>query len=210
MRRGKHVKKNSINYKFVGLVFALLTLSLIATNGTVAFLVDKTESLPNTFEPAEVKVLVTESFDFYELDQVRIKNTGNIDAYVRAAVVTNWRDADGNIYGQQPIAGVHYSIQYNLNTGGWMRNPQDGYYYLAYPLPPNVTASALILTCTPVESKTPEGCKLSVEIIPQAIQSEPLSVIQTHWNVPMNGIYINISGIGVTTNDTTPEAYRFN
>lgn len=149
--------------------------------GTVAYLVADTEPLTNNFDLAEVSCSVKEEFDNRIKENVKIQNTGDIPAYIRAKVVVTWKDEDGNVYGQAPVKGTDYSIQYNAID--W---EQDGdYWYYDEPVAPvtenNCYTPVLINSCSPIADQTPEGYHLSVEILAEAIQSEPTKAIQEAW-----------------------------
>lgn len=150
--------------------------------GTVAYLVADTEPLTNNFDLAEVSCSVKEEFDNRIKENVKIQNTGDIPAYIRAKVVVTWKDEDGNVYGQAPVKGTDYSIQYNAID--W---EQDGdYWYYDEPVAPvtenNCYTPVLINSCSPIADQTPEGYHLSVEILAEAIQSEPIKAIQEAWS----------------------------
>lgn len=185
MYRGKHVKQHKSKKLFLT-VFALFLLLFLSTGGTIAYLVDKTEQINNTFIPAEVSCEVVETFsdDYVTKRNVHIHNTGSTDAYIRAAVIVNWVNEEG-VYGKQPVAGIDYTITYLLNPAGWIKYP-DGYYYYANSVAPGGATTYLIDTCTPVAGRAPEGCRLSVEILAAAIQSEPRTVAKDVWGVTMN------------------------
>ena len=99
---------------------------------------------------------------------VSIKNTSNIPAYIRAAVIITWRDANGNIYGQRPVAETDYTISFN--TENWTLH--DGFYYYDSEVAAGTDTAILIHSCTVVESKAPTGYFLSVEILAEAIQAD--------------------------------------
>ena len=68
---------------------------------TVAFLVDRSPSLDNTFVPVAVACQVREDFDptANVKSNVSVQNTGDISAYVRATVVdANGKMANTNAY----------------------------------------------------------------------------------------------------------------
>jgi len=153
--------------------------------GTVAYLVAGTDPLINNFDLADVSCRVKEDFNKQEKKNVKIQNTGDIDAYIRAKVVVTWQDAEGNVYGEAPVKGTDYSIQYNETD--WK---QDGdYWYYDEPVAPvtenNCYTPVLINSCSSSGTE-PEGYHLSVEILAEAIQSEPhnesLSAIKDAWN----------------------------
>ena len=166
---GKRVMKTK---KPVALV-ALLVLLCCTVAGTLAYLVTSTNSVTNTFTPAEVKTEVTESFveDKGELvkSNVQIKNNGNIDAYIRAAVIINWADANGNV-SATPVKDGDYVIKYD-SSNTW-KKIGDYWYYTKPVAADSLTEKALIESCTPVAGKAPEGYDLQVTILADGIQAD--------------------------------------
>lgn len=177
--KGKRVMKTK---KPVALV-AILVLLCCAVAGTVAYLVTSTDPVTNTFTPASVTTQVEEEFNGTTKSNVRIKNTGNIDAYIRTAVIVNWADENGNVYGgATPVAGEDYTL--TLKTGeseNWFQG-SDGYYYCKTSVAPDGSTPALINTCTPV-AKAPESYSLQVTILADGIQSEPSNAVTEAWKV---------------------------
>ena len=76
---------------------AILMLIGVVAGSTVAYLIDKTDRVANTFEYAKVSCEITENFDKTTKSNVQVKNTGTTDAYIRATYVVNWLDKDNNI-----------------------------------------------------------------------------------------------------------------
>ena len=90
MYQGKHFydkrKPNIRLNRTAVLIMAVLLLLGAAVGTTVAFLIDKTEPVTNTFTYAKVSCEVTENFTNNKKDNVRVKNTGTTDAYIRATL----------------------------------------------------------------------------------------------------------------------------
>lgn len=171
------------------LVLAAVVLVLgAAIGGTVAWLATNTPGLTNTFTPGEVKCTVEETFENGVKSDVKIKNTGNTDAYIRAKVVVTWKDRDGNVYGgATPVERTDYTI--SNSTSGWTK-VGDYWYCTQHVAPdaPNNLTPVLINSASPVEGKAPEGYALSIEILAEAIQSSPASAVQEAWGfVPGSG-----------------------
>lgn len=158
----------------LALVVAILACGV---GGTIAYLITNTGSVVNTFQPAHVTSEVIEPnwIDGNTVKQnVTIKNTGNVSAYIRAAIVITWKDKDGNTMPAQPVAGTDYTL--SINTTDWTKG-QDGYYYYTEPVAANGTTSNLIVSCTEnYTDKYNDGRKLCVEVIGSAIQSEGMGV----------------------------------
>lgn len=173
---GKSAKRKS----FI-VLFSLALILLFAVGGTIAYIVTSTNDVKNTFEPAQVACEVEEQFDGNVKSDVKIRNTGDINAYIRAAVIITWKDSDGNISAVAPVAGTDYNIIYQL--GDWIKG-SDGYYYFKNPVAAGaVTGTALIDSCELLEScnRPGDNYDLSVEILADAIQSTPDNAVEESW-----------------------------
>ena len=169
--------------KTIGLLVSLVLLLTVSVGATLAFLIDQTDPLPNTFTPSEVTVQVNETFNGTTKSNVSIKNTGDTEAYIRAAIVVTWQNAAGEVYGV-PVESGDYTLTLST-TDGWDIETTDGYYYYTSPVAPGTNTGILIDSCT--AGTKPEGIPndyyLSVEIIASGIQSVPTSVVAEQWGV---------------------------
>ena len=164
------------------LLIAIILLISTAVGSTVAFLATKTEPVENSFEYANVSCEVTQNCDTDGSSIVQVKNTGTISAYIRAAVVANWIDADGNIAASVPEG---YSYDLTCSSGSWVQG-NDGFFYYLLPVAPGALTEGSLLTCTVTCPATPEYT-LSVEVLAEAIQSTPASAVNEAWNVEVDG-----------------------
>lgn len=164
------------------LLVAIILLISTAVGTTVAFLTTKTEPVKNTFEYAKVSCEVTEWDDMYARRCVQVRNTGTIDAYIRATYVVNWVDASGRITASDP-AGYSYTLTENPDSS-WTKG-EDGYFYYLTPVAPNDSTPGSLLTCTATYPDNPEYT-LSVEILAEAIQSTPESAVAEAWGVTVS------------------------
>ena len=161
--------------------WAALALALVLTlsvGGTIAYLITDTGPVTNTFTPGNVACEVIEKFNGTTKSDVKIENTGNTDAYIRAAIVINWQDDNGNVVAE-PVLENDYTM--TLGTG-W--TPKNGYYYCTAADAQNQTkTSQLIVSCAP--KGTPKY-HLSVSVLAQAIQAEPNTAVTDAWgdNLP--------------------------
>ena len=166
-------------------VACLLLITGVSVGGTVAYLMAKTDSLHNRFNPADVNCQV----HYHEDGKAHMQNTGTVSAYVRATVVINWMgvDAEGNpleyTHATAPVEGVDYQISYA--TEGWVKGPTYGFWYYTKPLEPGEVTPPLILGITCVTTP-PEGYQLMAGVVGSAIQSEPAHVVQDAWRVVVN------------------------
>lgn len=183
MYQGKHTRKRVLRFRksFVTMV-SVLVLLLGLVGGSIAYLATQTGDLKNDFEYAHVTCQVNESFNGSAKNNVTIQNTSDIPAYIRAMVVVTWKDNSGNVYGKQPVAGTDYSISYGSN---WTQ--VGDYFYCNSPVAVNGSTPVLITSCTETAANRPDGFALSVEIIADAIQSEPAKAITEAWGYTPSG-----------------------
>ena len=182
MKNGKHAAPRGMKRSLV-LVVSLLALLLVVAGGTLAWLTAQ-DSVSNTFTPAHVTCdVVEETFDGTKKENVTIKNTSDIPVYIRASIIVTWKESSGNVYGQLPVADTDYTISYGT---GWTR--QGDYWYCNSEVAVGANTPELISSCTEVAGKAPkENYRLSVEIIAEAIQSQPDRAVQQAWGVTISG-----------------------
>lgn len=175
----KNLLKRLDKKRLVLLITSLSILFVLAVGTTLAYLFDKTEPIVNTFTPSTVGIDIEEKTDDYVKEEVKIKNTGDIDVYVRAIVVVSWKDDSGNVYATAPVEDTDYKVTWTMD--GWVE--KDGVYYYTSPVKPGESTGILLTDCEPVKGKAPEGYKLSVEILSSAIQAEPTNAVEDAWGV---------------------------
>lgn len=191
---GKRVLKT--NRKAPVALVAILVLLCCAVAGTVAFLIDSTGPVTNTFTPASVTTQVEEEFNGTTKSDVKIKNTGNIPAYIRAAVIVNWADDKGNVSGT-PVKDSDYVMDLNIDTGTTTNAPwfkgSDGYYYCKTAVKSvkqdtkNCYTPVLIKSCIKATgAQAPAGYDLQVTILADGIQSAPADAVRQAWGVTVD------------------------
>ena len=164
MKNSSLLAKKYFNGKLSIIAVLLILLAVFTVSGTLAYLIVTTDSVTNTFVPGSVTCAVEETFDGTTKSDVKVKNTGNVDAYIRAAVVVNWVDADGNVCAQ-----AHTAPTISYNDTDWTKGA-DGYWYYKEAVAPGALTNNLINTAT--STAQADGCKLQIEIIASAIQAE--------------------------------------
>ena len=171
------MKNKKIKLLVVMASVLLLVGAVIPT--TLAFLMDSTQPVSNVFQSSRVgSLVIEESFNGSTKSGVTVQNTGNTDAWIRAAIIVTWKDGvNGNVYGSAPAKNTDYTIQIG---GDWLEGA-DGFYYYKSPVAGGGSTTNLIVTCSPVAGRTPEGYGLNVEILSSALQSKPDSTFNTVW-----------------------------
>lgn len=182
MTKYKHMRRKKYNLrKTTILLVSVFAMVIMVIGASLSFLKTQKGPLVNEFASSYVTSEVVEEFDNKVKSNVKIQNTGDIAAYIRAAVIVTWEDEDKNVYPQMPVAGVDYTIE--LSDNSWDIETSDGYYYYTKPVASKDYTEVLINEVKPVDSKTPEGYKLSVEILGDAIQSLPTKAVESSWGV---------------------------
>jgi predicted ribosomally synthesized peptide with SipW-like signal peptide len=183
MHQGSHVKprstrKSGIRMNKLAVLFIAAVLLVGAVVGTtIAYLTAQTNEVENTFTVGSVPIKIEENFDGTTKKDVKVTNTGNTDAYIRATYVVNWLDSSNNIVASVPT-GYSYSLT-ETTDANWKKGT-DGYYYYIKPVAPNGTTEGSLLTCTVTYPTNPEYT-LSVEIIASSIQAVPTNAVTTTW-----------------------------
>lgn len=160
-------------------VLSLVLLLALAVGGTVAWLNARTPKVTNTFTPAHVTCEVEEAFDKTTgvKTDVNVKNTSDIDVYIRVKLVT-YRTNDAG----QHIGGTAELPAFTLGEN-WVE--KDGYYYYTLPVAPDKTPAANLadkMTLT-ASYDDADGGKQAIDVMAEAIQSTPEEAVADAWGV---------------------------
>ena len=182
---GKYIAQKKRH--FTPFVVVLAVAALVATiGGTMAWLTTNTAGLTNIFTPANVYIEVVEDFsdptvkkDVYIANGTK-KNPSEADVYIRATIVANWQDSNGNVLAEPAEEGEDKDYTLTLSSTGWTK--QGDYYYCTgvntADGKENCTA-VLIEKC--VQNHTKAGYNLVVTVLAQAIQAEPADAVTDSW-----------------------------
>ena len=199
----KHLKKHRPGRAKALLLIASLAVLLTATVGsTAAWLVSKPAAVENNFVPGKVACEVLEDFGTgngtYVKSNVRVKNTGNTDAYIRVLLVFTWKDKDGNIFSNKPQEGKDYQIVMDDLTDWIMQKSDAGvYFYYKKRVAPEEETRNLIESLYQIADVTgPENgtYKLSVDILADAVQANPPQAVADSWGVAVENDEIKVQG----------------
>lgn len=168
------------------LLIAIILLISTAVGSTAAFLITKTDPVENTFEYASVSCEVTKNPD---TGYVQVKNTGTIEAYIRAVYVVNWLDSGNNIAASVP-ADYSYTVTENP-SGKWIKG-SDGFFYYPVPVAPGASTEGSLLTCTASYPAGPQYT-LSAEVLADSIQSVPEKAVHQAWGVTISNGRLSVN-----------------
>ena len=171
------------------LIIILSILLLITVSTTIAFL-SKKSTIDNNFILGTVSTQVDETFENNVKEDVSIKNTGNVDSYIRAFILISYKDEDGVILTDTPILNTDYSMTIS-NSTNWIYSNTDGFYYYKLPVEPNNNTDILIDECRKLQSHN--GKILNVDIITESIQATPADAVEEAWGVSITNNELSLS-----------------
>lgn len=169
------MKKHPI---FIIILIASLAVALAFCGTVLAYMFRQTEYIDNEFVPADVSCKVIEKFDGTQKTSIQVRNTGNIDVFLRLRIISYWEDTDGNI-----VAKPSSMPEININAG-WIMGTNNTYYYTK-PVSPAAQTGSLL--SSPITLDTDEDGNMQViEIFAEAIQSKPEDAVTNSWGVTID------------------------
>ena len=160
----------------------------LAVGGTAAWISTRSAEVVNTFESAEVTCAVSEAFangDAVKKD-VKVANTGDVEAYVRVAVVASWvkagAETNAEVLGVAPVLDTEsnegdYSLE---TTSDWVKGA-DGYYYCKAKVAAGKDSPVLFTECAVLKAAPESGYVLALDVLCSAIQAEPDAAFNESW-----------------------------
>ncbi len=168
----RKVKKRPF-IKKAAVVCAVLVLAVAGvTGGTAAWLFTQTDQVVNTFDPSHVSCEVEETFNPNTgiKENVQVKNTSDISAYIRVRLVSYQKDGEKIVAGESEIPDFEV-------PSTWVQI--GDYYYCKAPVPAGGTTPVLIDRCELTKGQV-------LEVLAEAIQSEPDEAVETSWGVTVD------------------------
>lgn len=190
MEMSKKTPRHKKADRAVLLLVSLVLVLSAAIGGTLGYLTGQV-SVTNTMQVGEFTTEIDEDTENGVKSNVKVQNTGDYDAYIRAVVVVTWQNTEGEVYPAAPVADEDYTIEY-----GDQWSEHGGFYYYKGVVAADESTGNLIDSCEPVKEKAPEGYDLNVEILASAIQAEPAQAVQDAWGMQYqdNGGWTSVSG----------------
>ena len=173
--RSSRAANNGGAKKLSAAAIAIILVVVMTIGGTVAFLMDSTESVINKFTPASSGITIEEEVKENCKTEIAVKNTGDTGAYIRVSLVANYYDENGNITGGAAVPN------FTLNSKKWFLG-DDGYYYYKQPVAAGNVTDNLLAS----ESKMQLEDNMQVTVLAQSIQASPTSVVHDKWGVTVN------------------------
>ena len=167
---------------------ALLMVLVMSVGGTLAWLTAHTNAITNTFTVATPGVEIEEGFDKQTKSNVQVKNTGEVEAYIRVALVPTWEDENGNAVAE-PASLDDLSITWG-NSGKWLKGT-DGYWYYKEPVAPGGRTAVLLEKATVT---TENGYQMNLQVMADSIQADPTRAVTAMWGKDKGGAVTGVDG----------------
>ena len=167
-------------------LFCSIALLLIGVvGGSLAYMLTQTNTIVNTFTPVNMNIEIDENFDGTTKENVTVKNTSDVPAYIRATYTAYWKNADGSVNGSK--------AEYDVIIGAeWQQDDTDDVYYYKGVVASGASTTNFIVKCVPT-GDTPTGCTFVVEVIAEAIQAEPITAVEEAWKMTYsNGTWSSV------------------
>ncbi len=156
------------------IIICLLLLGMIA--GIKTLFKDEEKETVNTFVGSYVKV-ETEEFWGGGVRHIRVKNNGNIEAYVRCTPIFTVRDEKGNVCDAILVEDEVLDINYDA----WVRI--GSYYYCRKPVAGGKYTPFVVEGC---KSETDEGYAIDLKLLVSAIDSSDPATVFAQWGISVN------------------------
>lgn len=163
--------------RVTAIVMATVLLLALAIGGTVAWLSTKDTPITNTFTPSKVTCEVQEEFNGTVKSDVNVKNTGDIDAFIRVKLVTYRTNNAGD-----HIGGTAALPKFEPGKG-WVKH--GDYYYYTKPVEPDCAPDAKLIDRITLQSsyQDADGGRQAIDVMAEAIQSVPGDAVQKAWGL---------------------------
>lgn len=216
-RRRRYQRLRTSNKNYIYVLVAAVAVIIAGTAGATLAYLSHQSGLTNQFQIAKVSTGIDEEFNGTTKSNVKVENTGDVPAYIRAAVIIGWEDAEGNplIDEEAPKEDTDYTIEMNLNSssaeGEWVL-ASDGYYYYTMPVEGKDATDILIKECIDkkLDDHKKAGKHLVVDIAAQSIQAEPAAAILDAWGTGSSGPVTDVDettgGLTITKDSSNQQA----
>lgn len=182
--------------KWIKRLFILVVLAGILTIPSVyAYMYMRVQTVDNTFVVADIfedkENPVIETVTDNTKTSIKIKNTGNIESYIRVKIITYWQDSKGNIVGR---ASEKLNFQ---TTDDWIHDVKNDVYYYKFPIMPGDESNEFLapgetIKLDHIEEEIEYNSVTAsyeynqvVEINVEGIQANPSKVVETIWGVTL-------------------------
>lgn len=161
-------------------IFVCVVLVLACTGiGVLAYMFRETDEIDDALESAEASCELVERFENNKKSEISVKNTGNINVYVRVRLVPYWVDSEGQrVYRSASVPSFEY------NSDKWLADNENDTYYYRVPLSPSALTPSLPRTAILLSEDN--GYYLVLDVFAEAIQAQPSDAAVEAWGLSID------------------------
>lgn len=155
--------------KRLALLLSMILIFTCVVGGTLAYLFAKTDSITDTFEPAQVSCTVDDAFS-------TVTNESETSVWLRVSITAVFRSTTDSsaVHWQSPTLTVDLGENWQL---------VDGFYYYKT----SIDAGGIVNLPAFEASGSVDGFEIEKQVLAEVIQSAPLDAVQSSWKVTING-----------------------
>lgn len=163
------------------LLVSLLLIFGVVACGTISYIFVSSVLLNNSLKVVSVSSAVVETFNGTTKSNAKIKNMGDIDAWIRVAIVPTWEVYENNLYKAVNESANLSDLNISINTSNWFE--KNGFYYCKTKIAPNESTPVLINSASVKTSSVGylAGYQMNLQILCEAIQAAPDATAAEAW-----------------------------
>ena len=190
--------KSKMNRRILLPLSCIVLMAAFSVGGTLAYLSTNTETIVNQFEPGKVNGNIEETFENNIKSSIKVKNTGNIDCYVRILLIPYWVSQYGSRVGEDA-----WELKVEFNEIDWFAREEGGmiYYYHRAPVAPEELTGELLAEGFTIQLTASEDGTLyrALDVFTECFQAELPDAVVSYWGVEVdeNRMLIESGGEGL-------------
>lgn len=167
------------NKKYAAAILCIILILAVGGAGVVAYMFRETDETDDTVPTARVSCDVSETLAGNAKSEITVKNTGNIEAYIRVRLVAYWTDEQGNrAYRTASVPSFDY------DASAWLADAENDTYYYRTRVAAG-TSTENLLGSQIVLARDGEYF-LTVEVFAEAIQAAPSDAAASAWSLEID------------------------
>lgn len=175
--------QNKIKLKILISFLLILILGVSVCPKSIAYLSwTNEEILENIFKISKPNIEVEEKFDFEHKKDIKVKNTGNTDVYVRVALSSFLTDENCDEENCTRYPLNRRVTDFNLDSN-WLKI-DDYYYYRKVLAEGDITTD--LLNGGSIDNIKVDGKKLQVDVVSQSLQATPVDAVEKNWGIKIS------------------------
>ena len=177
--------KRKMNRRILLLLSCIVLVAAFSAGSTLAYLSVRTDTIINQFEPGKVNGNIEETFENNIKSSIKVKNTGNIDCYVRILLIPYWVSQYGSRVGEDA-----WDLMVKFNETDWFAREEGGmiYYYHRSPIAPEELTGELLAGgfTIPLNASDDGTLYQALDVFAECFQAVLPDAVVLYWGVEVD------------------------